>query len=55
MNYDPEAIQKQINQHQLVIDNLEKQKQGIVDSIKQMQGEIDKLKDISVLIDSVGK
>lgn len=55
MNFDPEAIQKQIDQHQQVIDSLEKQKQGIIDSIDQLQQEIDKLKQISGLIDSVGK
>jgi prefoldin subunit 5 len=55
MSYDPEAIKKQINQHQLVIDNLEKQKIGLDESIAKLQGEIDKLEQIIGLLDKVGK
>jgi len=55
MNYDPTAIQQQIDQHQLVINNLEKQKVGLDGSIAKLQEEINKLKQVIGLLDEVGK
>jgi len=55
MKYDPVAIKQQIDQHQLVIETLEKQKVGLDQSITKLQEEIDKLKQILELMSSVGK
>ena len=55
MSYDPTAIKKQIDQHQIVIDTLEKQKVGLDESIAKLQSEIDKLQEVIGLLDEVGK
>lgn len=44
--YDTEAVQKQIDQHQSVVDNLKEQKIGIDNSINKLLEEINKLKKI---------
>lgn len=55
MSYDPEAIQKQIDQHQTVINTLKKQKVGLDESIAKLQKEINKLEQVMGLLDSVEK
>ena len=55
MQYDPASIQKQIDQHVLVIETLNKQKAGIDQSIEKLKEEISKLEEILVLMNSVGK
>lgn len=50
--YDPDAIRKQQEQHQAVIDSLLKQRASLDESIAQIQGEIDKLEDVLKLMSS---
>lgn len=53
MKFDKNAILQQIKQHQIVIDDLERQRAGIIGSISKLKEEVDKLKEILKTIDSL--